>query len=408
MVVDERNWARNLTYSARVQHPGSTEELQEAVAAADRVHALGTRHSFSPCADTDGLLVALDRIDPDLRIDAAAGTATVGSAIRLGDLGRLLDERGLAIANLPSLPHISLGGAVSTATHGSGDGNGMLATLVRGLEAVGPDGAVRSFTGPELAGAVMAYGALGVVTRITLAVEPAFSVRQDSFGTMPWTRVEEDLDAIFAAAYSVSLFTTYTDDVRGGLVKSRDAAGRPGPFFGAQPTPRDPAEIEAPTSHTPVGDFGPSWDRLPHFRLAAVPSVGEELQSEYFVPRARALEALIALRDLGRDIDPALHVTELRTVAADGLWLSPASGADVLAIGFTWRDVPELVLPLLPRIEERLLPLGARPHWAKLFAARADVLRERYAGWDDFARLRDEVDPGRVFANPFLTEVLGS
>ncbi|GAA2750549.1 D-arabinono-1,4-lactone oxidase [Amnibacterium kyonggiense] len=408
MVDDERNWARNLTYSAPVQHPGSIEELQDAVAAATRVHALGTRHSFSRCADTDGLLVALDLIEPDLRVDAAAGTATVGAAIRLGDLGRLLDDHGLAIANLPSLPHISLGGAVATATHGSGDGNGMLATLVRGLEVVGPDGAIRSFAGPELAGAVMAYGALGVVTRITVAVEPAFSVRQDPFSTMPWTSVEQHLDAIFAAAYSVSLFTTYTGDVRGGLVKSRDAAGWSGPFFGAEPTPRDPAEIEAATSKTPVGDFGPSWDRLPHFRLAAVPSVGEELQSEYFVPRARAQEALAALRGLGEDIDPALHVTELRTVAADDLWLSPASGADVLAIGFTWRDLPELVLPLLPRIEERILPLGARPHWAKLFAARADVLRERYTGWDDFARLRDEVDPDRVFGNPFLAEVLGS
>jgi alditol oxidase len=139
-----------------------------------------------------------------------------------------------------------------------------------------------------------------------------------------------------------------------------------------------------------------------------VPSVGEELQSEYFVPRAAAGEALAALRGLGEAIDPALHVTELRTVAADDLWLSPAAGTDVLAIGFTWKDLPDLVLPLLPRIEERLLPLGARPHWAKLFAARADDLRERYAGWSDFAALRDRVDPDRVFGNAFLAEVLGS
>ena len=181
----ERNWARNVTYSAPVTHPGSIEELQQAVAAAPRVHAVGTRHSFSTCADTDGLLVALDRIAPDLVVDEAAGTATVGSAMRLGDLGRLLEEHGLAIANLPSLPHISLGGAIATATHGSGDSLGMLATLVRGLEVVGADGGIRRFAGDELAGAVMSYGALGVVTRITVAVEPAFEVRQDPFSALP-------------------------------------------------------------------------------------------------------------------------------------------------------------------------------------------------------------------------------
>jgi xylitol oxidase len=389
-------------------HPASLEQLQEAVAAAPRVHALGTRHSFSTCADTDGLLVALDRIEPALQVDREAGTATIGAAVRLGDLGRLLEEQGLAIPNLPSLPHISLGGAVATATHGSGDALGMLATFVRGLETIGADGSLRRFAGPELAGAVMAYGALGVVTRITLATVPAFRVRQDAFDGMPWRSVEEHLDEIFAAGYSVSLFSRWTEDVRGGLVKSLDAAGRAEDLFGAARSPQDPAEIGTTTSHTAIGDFGPSWDRLPHFRLAAVPSVGEELQSEYFVPRAHAQEALAALRGLGADIDRALHVSELRTVAADALWLSPASRTDVLAIGFTWRDAPELVLPLLPRIEERLLPLGARPHWAKLFHARAAELRSRYSGWTDFAALRDEVDPDRVFGNPFLAEVLGS
>jgi xylitol oxidase len=405
VTVVERNWARNVSYSAPVRHPATLDQLQEQIAGARRVHALGTRHSFSTCADTDGLLVALDRIDQDLVIDAAAGEATVGSAIRLGDLGRLLDEQGFALANLPSLPHISLGGAV--ATHGSGDRLGMLAGMVRGLETVGPDGALRRFTGDELGGAVMSYGALGVVTRITVAVEPAFGIRQDPFDGMPWRTLEEDLDAIFAAAYSVSLFTKWSGDVRGALVKTRGADGPAGAFFGAAPARRDPAEIGAETKQTETGTVGPSWDRLPHFRLAAVPSVGEELQSEYFVPRSAAREALAALRGLGADIDPALHVTELRTVRADDLWLSPASSTDVLAIGFTWRDAPDLVLPLLPRIEERLLPLGGRPHWAKLFHARAADLRPLHPRWDDFRALRDEVDPERVFGNDFLAEVLG-
>jgi xylitol oxidase len=406
-VVDgERNWARNITYSAPVEHPGSIALLQEAVAGADHVHAVGTRHSFTPCADTDGLLVALDRIPADLVVDLKAGTATVGSAIRLGDLGAQLEQHGAAIANLPSLPHISLGGAVSTATHGSGDGLGMLATLVRGLDVIGPDGSSRRVEGQDLAGSVLSYGLLGVVTRITVAVEPAFEVRQDPFSELPWRNVEAHLDEIFAAAYSVSLFTRWTDDVQGALVKTRSGAGRTGTFFGAEPTAEDPAEIGTRTKNTEVRTFGPSWDRLPHFRLAAVPSVGEELQSEYFVPRAAAVEALQALRGLGPAIDEALHMTELRTVAGDDLWLSPASGGDVLAIGFTWKDVPDLVLPLLPRIEERLLPLGGRPHWAKLFAVRGDLLRDLHPRWDHFRALRDAVDPDRVFENAFLREVL--
>ena len=194
--------------------------------------------------------------------------------------------------------------------------------------------------------------------------------------------------------------------MRGGLVKARSGPGWSGSFFGAEPTPRDTADIAAETKNTEVGTYGPSWDRLPHFRLAAVPSVGEELQSEYFVSRAAAVETLRAIRELGPEIDEALHATELRTVAGDALWLSPASGGGVLAIGFTWRDAPELVHPLLPRIEERILPLGARPHWAKLFHVRGDRLRGLYPRWDDFLALRNAVDPDRTFTNAFLAEVL--
>lgn len=406
MVEFERNWANNLLYSAPVEHPSSIAEVQELVASAGRVHALGTRHSFTPCADSDGVIVALDRIDPDLVVDPDARTATVGSAIRLGDLGRRLHELGWAIAAMPSLPHISLGGAVATATHGSGDTLGMLATLVRALEIIGPDGELRRVEGDGLAAAVMSYGALGVVTRVTVAVEPAFDVVQHSFAGLAWDQVDDHLDEIFAAAYSVSLFTTWDGPVRNALVKSRSSIRR-SEFFGASMESGNPADLGVEARTTPLGTPGPAWDRLPHFRLAAVPSVGEELQSEYFVPRAHAVEALRALRAIGADISRALHMTELRTVAADGLWLSPAHETDVLAIGFTWQDVPELVLPLLPRIEELLFPLGARPHWAKLFHARAAALAPRQPKWQDFLRVRDAVDPGRKFGNAFLEDVLG-
>ncbi len=370
------------------------------------MHALGTRHSFTPCADSDDVIVALDRIDPELVVDRVARTVTVGSAIRLGDLGRLLDELGWAIAAMPSLQHISLGGAVATATHGSGDATGMLACLVRALDVVGPDGEVRRIDGEDLAGAVMSYGALGVVTRLTMAIEPAFDLLQESFAGLGWQHFEEHLDEIFAAAYSVSLFTTWDGEVRNALVKSRTLARR-AEFFGAPVEQQNPVDIGVPTRTTPISTPGPSWDRLPHFRLAAVPSVGEELQSEYFVPRGHAVEALEALRAMGPAISSALHMTELRTVAADELWLSPAYQVDVLAIGFTWRDVPDLVLPLLPRIENLLFPLGGRPHWAKLFDADGATLARMQPKWEDFRALRDALDPGRKFGNAFLTGALG-
>lgn len=243
------------------------------------------------------MIVALDRMAPDLVVDPDARTATVGSAVRLGDLGRRLHDLGWALAAWPSLPHISLGGAVATATHGSGDSVGMLSCLVRAIEVVGTDGGVRRIEGDDLAGAVMSYGALGVVTRVTVAVEPAFDILQESFAGLAWQHVEDHLDEIFVAAYSVSLFTTWDGEIRNALVKSRSLEA-PAAFFGAPAVPRNPAELGVPTRTTPLGVPGPSWDRLPHFRLAAVPSVGEELQSEYFVPRAHAVDALDALRAL--------------------------------------------------------------------------------------------------------------
>ena len=404
-VVVERNWARNLTYSAAVVHPRSVDELRAAVTGSRRVHALGTRHSFTPCGDAEGAIVVLDRMPLELEVAEDRRTATVGAQVRLGDLGRLLEGHGLAIANLPSLPHISLGGAIATPTHGSGDALPMLADLVTGLEVVRADGRVERVEGPDLAAETMALGALGVVLSVSLRVEPAFSITQTSFADLPWDAVVHDLDAVLAAAYSVSLFTRHDGTVQGALVKSKDGRGSLAPF-GARPDRTDPAEIGADVKHTALNEPGPTWDRLPHFRLAATPSVGEELQSEWFVPRAHAVAALEALRGMADALDPALHVSELRSVARDDHHLSPAGGEDVLAIGFTWRDLPELVLPLLPRVEERLLPLGGRPHWAKLFAVGPEVLAERYPRWDDWRRRRDLVDADRRFGNPFVDGLL--
>ena len=261
-----------------------------------------------------------------------------------------------------------------------------------------------------MAGSVVALGALGVVTRLTVAIQPTYRIRQDAYLELPWASLEDSFDAITSAGYSVSLFTRWRDPIERVLVKSRDGVP-PEDLFGARPAGGrvGVAEIGVETKNTEQGGVpGPWWDRLPHFRMAATPSVGEELQSEYLLPRATALQAISTVRELADDLDPALHVTELRTMAADDLWLSGAYGTDAVSIQFTWRDLPDLVLPLLPRLEERLLPLGARPHWGKLFAASGLRLRDHYPRWTDFALLRDARDPERKFGNAFLERIFGS
>jgi xylitol oxidase len=156
-----------------------------------------------------------------------------------------------------------------------------------------------------------------------------------------------------------------------------------------------------------LGVPGPWLDRLPHFRLEFTPSNGDELQTEYLVPRATALDALRAVRSLASRIRPLLQVTEVREVAADELWLSAAYASDVVALHFTWRPEQRAVDALLPELEHRLLPLGARPHWGKRFAADAAALEPLYPRLADFRALARRHDPRGVFVNDYLRAKLG-
>jgi xylitol oxidase len=324
-------------------------------------------------------------------------------------LAAALEERGLALANLASLPHISVAGAVATGTHGSGVGNGCLSTSVAALELVGADGELRRITreDPEFAGSVVALGALGVVVRVTLDVLATFAVRQDVYPRVPWAPVLADLDAVLACGYSVSLFTNWVGPWQ-VWVKSTGTTP-PADLFGAPPSPVPVHMIDgepAAAVTEQLGVPGPWLDRLPHFRMGHKPSSGEELQSEYLVPRPAAVEALTRVRAMAERVAPLLHVTEVRTVAADDLWLSGASGYDAVAIHFTWRLEPAAVFALLPDLEAALLPLGARPHWGKCFAATAADLAPRYPRWTDFAELRRDRDPAGKFTNAYLARVL--
>jgi alditol oxidase len=257
-------------------------------------------------------------------------------------------------------------------------------------------------------------GALGAVTRLTLDVEPAYQVRQRAFEGLAWAGLFEHLDEVTAAGYSVSLFTRWGEEVEQVWVKRRVTDGPEQlrhDLFGAVPATVDRhpiVELDPVNCTRQQGVPGPWWDRLPHFRMGFTPSSGEELQSEYHLPRRHAVAALRALRALAGVVRPALQVTELRTVAADRLWMSPQYGQDTLSVHFTWTQDWAAVRRALVEIEAALTPFGARPHWGKVFLADAAAIGPLYERLGDFRRLVDRLDPGGVFTNDWLRRhVLG-
>ena len=412
--VTERNWAGNHTYTAaRIERPSDVEALRELVAAGDRVKALGSRHSFSDIADTTGTLVSLEDLPVEVTIDEEARTASVTGGATYGALASALDARGWALGAMASLPHISVAGAVATGTHGSGDRNRSLAGAVCGLDIVGPDGDLRTLRrgDPDFDGSVVALGALGVVTRVEVDVEPTYSISQTAYTGLTWDALAESFDDVTSHGYSVSLFTTFDDaQVRQMWVKARSDAPPVEAFTGTVPATETLHMLEgAPTDAVTQqgGVPGPWFERLPHFRMEFTPSRGEEIQSEYLLPRENALAAVDALRRLQPGFGPLLQVAEIRSIAGDDLWLSGASGRDTVGLHFTWVRDTEAVLAAVAPMEEELLPLGARPHWGKVFAAGAADLAPLYPRLEDFRALRDRVDPERVFGNAFLDRVLG-
>ncbi len=392
------NWAGNVTFTAaEVVTPTSADDLRAIVRGAAAVHVVGTGHSFSPIADTTGTLVSLSAMPPVFEVSGL--TARVGAGMTLAQLAPLLDDAGLALHTMPSLPHITIAGAVATATHGSGLQS--LAGAVRSLEVMRADGSVVELTSP---GAVVSMGGLGVVVSVTLDVVPSFQVAQTVYEDVAWTTLLGSLDQILDSAYSVSAFV----DWRGGAtlwVKQRVGDGSyayPGrPADG----PRHPVSGQPASRCTEQGGVpGPWHERLPHFRAEFTPSVGEELQTEYFVPRTRAVTALRALAEMSTVISPLVQACEIRTVSAERQWLSPTHDRDSLAIHFTWLPDTRRVLELLPRLEETIAP---RPHWGKLFTVPPQLLAARYPHWDGFRALLREHDPKGIFRNDFLTRHFG-
>jgi alditol oxidase len=414
--VTQVNWAGNYTYRAeRLHRPSSLEQLRAIVAAAPRVRVLGTRHSFNDIGDSSEL-VTLAALPPDVVVDRAAGTVAFGAGITYGALAEALNREGLALHNLASLPHISVAGAIATATHGSGDANGNLATAVAAIELVTSSAELVTVSrgDADFDGLVVGLGALGAVTRLTLDVEPAYRVRQRVFEGLAWDALCEHFDEISASGYSVSVFTRWRSTADQVWVKSRvtDAPEQVrSELFGAPAATVDRHPIlgvDAVNCTPQLGRPGLWSDRLPHFRLGFTPSSGEELQSELLLPREHAVGAIAAMRDLADRMRPVLQVCEIRTIAADRLWMSPQYGRDTVGFHFTWQPDPDGVARVLAAVEAALAPFDARPHWGKLFLAGAATIGARYDRLADFVRLAERLDPRGAFRNAWLEDrVLG-
>ena len=410
------NWAGNYEFrAAEVRTPESVEQLQELVSASPRIRALGTRHSFNDLADSAGTLVSLVDRESEPRLDTERMTVSVAAGTRYGVLASWLNARGFALHNMGSLPHISVAGAVATGTHGSGNALGSLATAVAGLQMVTGEGHLLEVdqSHPQFEGMVVSLGALGIVTRVTLEIQPTFDMRQDVYADLPWDVALANFETITSSAYSVSLFTDWQGDaLQLAWFKTRLPAGEsgsmPSTLFGAVAATTETSLAEGENNTTVQGGIpGPWSERLPHFRLDSTPSNGDELQTEYFVDRRTAPDALAAVRALGDSIAPHLLITELRTAAADDLWLSPATGRQSLAIHFTWKNEPDAVARLAPQIQAALAPFDARPHWGKWNTMTATDIEPLYPKLPEFVALAERMDPQHRFRNAYLARVLG-
>jgi xylitol oxidase len=417
-----KNWAGNLEYNTdRLYSANSLAQVRSYVKKQSKLKVLGTRHCFNNIADSTDSFLSIKSMNELVALEPEARTVTVDAGVTYGQLCPHLHNKGFALHNLASLPHISIAGACSTATHGSGEMNGNLATAVSALELVMAAGDVvklsRQQDGEAFRGAVVGLGSLGVITKVSLDIQPSFMMRQYVYENLPLAEVKDHFDAIQSSGYSVSLFTDWQNQrISEVWIKSREEAGQAfdatPEFFGAKRATRNLhpiAELSAENCTEQMGVPGPWYERLPHFRMGFTPSAGKELQSEYFVPRQHAVEAILAVERLRDRISPHLMISEIRTIAADNLWLSPCYEQPCITIHFTWKQDWPVVRTLLPVIEKELAPFKARPHWGKLFTTSPAELKSIYKRLPDFIQLSKKYDPQGKFRNEFLnTNVFSS
>jgi len=395
------NWAGNVEYGTdRVYPARSVEEVQEFVRTQSKLKVLGTRHCFNHIADSHDQFLSMKAMDSMVELNAEVRTVTIESGMSYGKLCPILESKGWALHNLASLPHISVAGS--------------------GLEIVNAAGEVvklsRAKDGGTFQGAVVGLGALGAVTKVTLDLQPSYQMQQYVYENLPLDELTRHFDAIESAAYSVSLFTDWQKKrINEVWLKHRMENGKsfdaPPEFYGAKRATKNLhpiAELSAENCTEQMGVPGPWYDRLPHFRMGFTPSAGKELQAEYFVARKNAVDAILAVEKLHDQVGPHLLITEIRTIAADNLWMSPCYKQDSVTIHFTLKPDWPAVSKLLPAIEKELAPFHARPHWGKLLTMAPAHLDSLYEKLPEFVALSRRFDPAGKFHNDFLnTNVFG-
>jgi xylitol oxidase len=410
------NWAGNITYTpGELARPSSVEEVQRLVARGGQVRALGTGHSFNRIADTDGTLVAVAGLPPRVELDVERRRAEVSAGMRYGEVFLALHDRGFALPNTGSLPHISVAGANATGTHGSGRSNPVLGRSIRALTMVAADGSLVRLDRdhePDFDGCVLALGRLGIVTSVELDLLPAYDIAQTVLLDVTDDALGEHLPELLSAAYSVSVFSALVPDGNRVWLKERvgDPAGAADRAWGGRPATvaQHPLDGESTDSATEqLGRIGPWHERLPHFRLDFQPSRGEELQSEYLLPLQHAGAVWAALLELRESIRRALLTIEIRCIAGDPMWLSPTQGAESVAFHFTWAREPDTVAAILELVEAALAPYGPRPHWGKVFRTPDADLRAAYPRMGEFRDLVGRFDPDGRFGNPLVDGWLG-
>ena len=408
-----RNWAGNLEYSTNnIDYPKSVNEVQHLVKGHNKLKVLGTRHCFNTIADSKYNFISLRDMNKVVALDAKTKTVTIEGGMKYGELCPWLNEQGFALHNLASLPHISVAGAITTATHGSGVKNGNLSTAVVGLEIVNADGELIKLSrgdGEKFYSVVVGLGAIGVITKVILNIQPAFMMQQYVYTKLPLSQLRKHFDEIVSAGYSVSLFTDWQNEsINEVWIKSRvgDVTNKSrSEFFGAIPATKNLhpiIELSAENCTEQMGVPGPWYERLPHFKMGFTPSSGKELQAEYFVPRKNAVDAMLAIQKMGKQISPHLFISEIRTIDRDNLWMSPCYKQASVTIHFTWKQEWEAVSKLLPVIERELAPFKPKPHIGKLFATSPAKLGSRYEKLGDFKKIVAEFDPHGKFRNDFL------
>ncbi|WP_328788378.1 D-arabinono-1,4-lactone oxidase [Streptomyces sp. NBC_00273] len=425
------NWAGNITATpVRTVTPASVGELQETVrrAAEDglRVKAVGTGHSFTAAAATDGVLVRPQALAGIRSIDRAAGTVTVAAGTVLKDLNVALAREGLSLTNMGDIMEQTVSGATSTGTHGTGRDSASIAAQIRGLELVTADGRLLTCSekeNPEVfAAARIGIGALGIVTAITFAVEPLFflTAREEPMG---FDRVTAEFEEHFAENEHFEFYwfphtgncntkrnnrsqgpaappgrvSAWVDDelLSNGLFQAVNSLGR-----------AVPATIPSIARVASRALSARAYTDIP-YKVFTSPRRVRFVEMEYALPREQVVEALRELRAM---VDRSgLRISfpvEVRTAPADDITLSTASGRDTAYIAVhMYKGTPYQAY--FTAAERIFTAHGGRPHWGKVHTRDAGYFAEVYPRFGEFTALRDRLDPDRVFGNDYLRRVLG-